>query len=320
VSDTLSQDEVSALLRGLSDGELGAAEMPPPADPVRVYDLTGDERFAGRRFEALDLAQERFVRHLRRTLAGFIGSPPKVEPRRHEFLKFGTFRNRLASSSSLHLFGMAPLRGQGLLAVAPPLAFALIDRVFGGSGRPPATLAAREYSPIETQMLQRVAAGVLADLAEAWAPLHRVSCSLGRCEINPASVAITGPAETVLVLSVHCDVGTEPASLTVALPFAMLEPLRDKLGEPETVSSGPDGEWTEVVTAAVRDAAVTVAAELGAVEISARDLLRLRVGDVLTLPTRADDPLALCVEGVRLLAGLPGVSRGNNAVRVVGRE
>ena len=46
-------------------------------------------------------------------------------------------------------------------------------------------------------------------------------------------------------------------------------------------------------------------------------MLRLKVGDLLTIDTRVDDPLAVCVEGIRLLTGLPGVSRGNNAVRVI---
>ena len=41
------------------------------------------------------------------------------------------------------------------------------------------------------------------------------------------------------------------------------------------------------------------------------------MGDLLTIETRADDPLAVCVEGVRLMTGVAGVSRGNNAVRVI---
>jgi flagellar motor switch protein FliM len=51
--------------------------------------------------------------------------------------------------------------------------------------------------------------------------------------------------------------------------------------------------------------------------VSARDVLRLKVGDLLTIDTRADDPLAICVEGIRVMTGAPGVSRGNNAVRVL---
>jgi flagellar motor switch protein FliM len=57
--------------------------------------------------------------------------------------------------------------------------------------------------------------------------------------------------------------------------------------------------------------------ELGGVDLTARDVLGLKVGVLLSIETRADDPLAVCVEGIRLMTGLPGVSRGNNAVRVI---
>ena len=57
--------------------------------------------------------------------------------------------------------------------------------------------------------------------------------------------------------------------------------------------------------------------ELGVVELTARHILRLKVGDLLTIDARADDPLVVSVEGLRVMTGVPGVSRGNNAVRVI---
>jgi flagellar motor switch protein FliM len=43
------------------------------------------------------------------------------------------------------------------------------------------------------------------------------------------------------------------------------------------------------------------------------------VGDLIAIETRPDDPLGVSVEGIRLLTGVPGVSRGNNAVRVIAK-
>ena len=61
-----------------------------------------------------------------------------------------------------------------------------------------------------------------------------------------------------------------------------------------------------------------MAAELGHHEMSTRDLLELRVGDVLALGARGEDPVALRVENVHVMTGLAGVSRGHNAIRVLG--
>ncbi len=317
MSDTLSQDEVSALLRGLADGDVPAEETAPDDGTARDYDLVGEERIVARRFQALDLVRERLVRRLKLSLAAVVGTPPEVEAKPLEMIKFSTFRNRLETPANLHLFTMNPLRGQALVVVTSNLAYGLVDKVFGGLGRIPTGGARRECSAIEMQTIQRVVTQALADFTEALAPLHPIACGFQRSETNPISIAICAATDQVLVMPFACDLGAGPTMLSIAIPFAMLEPIRAKLGEPEAAERGPDPEWSTALSGAIANTEVTMSVELGSVEITTREVLRLKVGDLLTIDTRADDPLAVCVEGIRLLTGLPGVSRGNNAVRVI---
>lgn len=319
MSDALSKDEVDALLRGVEEGEVAVDGDAGPRSGVRPYDLFAEDRLTGRRFPALDLVHERFVRRLRTSLESVVGVTPTIDIGELDTVRFATFRNRLPAGACLQLFTMAPLRGQGLLAISAPLAFALVDRMFGGPGRMPEAAAGREFSALEQQTLKRVGARVLADLAEAWTPIQRVECALARVEANPAYLAITAPTEVVIALELACDLGGGAAPLVLAVPYATLEPLRDRLGAPQATSaSGSDREWLATVRAAVRQAEVTMSAELGAREISARELLRLRVGDVLPLGARGEDPVTIRVESVRVMTGFAGVSRGHNAVRVLG--
>jgi flagellar motor switch protein FliM len=319
MSETLSQDEVSALLRGLADGDVPAEESASEPGATRDYDLLGEERIVARRFQALDLVRERLVRRLKLSLAGVLGTPPEVEAKPLELIKFATFRNRLEIPANLHLFTMAPLRGQALVVVSSNLAYGLVDKVFGGLGRIPTSGARRECSAIEMQTVQRVVTQALGDFTEALAPLHPMSCVFTRSETNPISVAICAPTDQILLLPFHCDLGSGPTPLTIAIPFAMLEPIRAKLGEPEAVERGPDATWLAALEAAVAATDVTMTVELGTADLTAREILRLKVGDLIAIETRGDDPLAVSVEGIRLLTGVPGVSRGNNAVRVIAK-
>lgn len=319
MSETLSQDEVSALLRGLADGDVPAEETAAAPGTTRDYDLFGEERIVARRFQALDLVRERLVRRLKASLATVLGTPPEVEAKPLEMLKFTTFRNRLETPANLHLFTMAPLRGQALVVVSSNLAYGLVDKVFGGPGRVPTNGARRECSAIEMQTVQRVVTQTLGDFTEALAPLHPITCAFARSETNPISVAICSPTDQVLMLPFQCDLGSGPALLGLAIPFAMLEPIRAKLGEPEAAERGPDTTWLTVLQAAVRDTEVAMSVELGTAELTAREVLKLKVGDLITIETRADDPLGVSIEGIRLMTGVPGVSRGNNAVRVIAK-
>jgi len=169
------------------------------------------------------------------------------------------------------------------------------------------------------QTVQRVVTQTLADFTEALTPLHPISCAFARSETNPISVAICAPSDQVLMLPFQCDLGAGPTALGLAIPFAMLEPIRAKLGEPEAAERDPDATWLAAFSDAVASTDVTMSVELGAIELTARAVLQLKVGDLLTIDARPDDPLAVSVEGIRLLTGVPGVSRGNNAVRVIAK-
>ena len=50
-----------------------------------------------------------------------------------------------------------------------------------------------------------------------------------------------------------------------------------------------------------------------------RQVLNLQVGDVIPLGTGREGPVLLRIEGHPGFTGAPGISGGNNAVRVSGR-
>lgn len=316
MDSTLSQDEVDALLQGMKDGDV-AIEEKPLRDEPRPYNLVGEERAAGRQFPGLELVHDRFVRRLRKSLGALVGSSAAIEITSVEMLRYGRFRNRIEPGASLSLFSMAPLSGNALLVVGPSLMFQLVDRMFGGQGRPPVTIELREYSPIELQVVARVANTMLADLQEAWSLVAELSCAFTRTEVNAAVVSIAATEDMVLALDLQCDLGAGPTKFTFAIPASMLEPLRVKLGESQEGPADTDDSWVQGMREAIEDAEVELAVELGGSNLSARRLLQLDVGDVLNLPTRGEDPVSILVEGRPVMTGLAGTNRGNHAVRIL---
>lgn len=317
MSEHLSQAEVDALLKGMAEGELELPGEQEPAGAVRPYNLVGEEASVGRRFPALFLIHERLARNLRLSFASTFGGSPSVDIRALEMLRFGILRNRLEGGAALNLFTMAPLRGQAMLVIGPSLAFQMVDRLFGGSGLPPEILEPREYSAIELQVLQRIVRRILEDLSEAWSSVLPIRCELVRTETNPHLATLTAVEDMVLRTELECDLGAGTVKLSFAIPYASLEPVRSRLGEPRATMARADGEWVEAMRTAIEQSEVELVAELGCRCMSTREVLALKPGDVIALDARAGEPLGVRVEGQSLLAGVAGVSRGQNAVRVV---
>lgn len=326
MSDILSQDEVDALLQGVSDGAIpvaadGAADA--PRGGVRAIDLTNQERSLRGKLPGLELCVDRFTRILRASLTSFFGQLPSISIGGVELVKFGGFTARLPRPVSLQLFRMIPLRGQGLLAITAPLVGALLQTFFGGNPGRKTAIPQRDFSGIEQRVLERLGARVLRDLGEAWSPVEAIDFTFVRSETNPQFATIVSSQDLVVVLDLRIEVeGCENGVISICLPNASLDPIRSRLqrvraggeDESQTISAS----WSERLRAALVQADVEVTAELGSRRMSLRDVVGLKVGDVITLPTGRDGPVFLTVAGKPRYQGTPGIASGNNAVRVTG--
>jgi flagellar motor switch protein FliM len=96
-----------------------------------------------------------------------------------------------------------------------------------------------------------------------------------------------------------------------------LEPIRQKLTsgfQQEVVET--DNYWTNIMVRHLEETPLNVHCELGKTEITLRQVLNMKIGDVIPLRTESTAELSVDVEGVQRFAGLFGVSRGSRAIQV----
>ncbi len=325
MSEILSQDEVNALLQGVSEGRIPVgADAPAGAEPgVQRIDLTSQERSVRGRLPGLEMVIDRFARASRHSLGSFFGQMPIVTVQGADLVRFGAFLARLPRPVYLHLFKLAPLRGQGILTVTPTVVAALLQVFFGGSPGRRTALPAREYSPIEQRILDRVGARLLADLRDAWRPLEALECTLVRAEANPFFATICAMDDLVLDVDLRVEVeGCDDGVLSLCMPNASLDPLRPRLqtlGRIDDDADAATAAWRERLRATLAGAEVEVSAELGTRTLRLREVLGLKVGDVIALGTGREGPVVLKVEGRPRFLGAPGAIGGHNAVQVTQR-
>ncbi len=319
MTNILSQEEVDALLRGISGGDIETEIVKEPLDPNEAmpYDLTSQDRIIRGRMPTLEMINERFARTFRTSISALLRKVVSFTTLSIEMIKFGDFLKTLPVPTSLHLFKMEPLKGNAIFIVESKVIFTLVDIFFGGTGRDPYRVEGREFSAIETNLIKRVIMGALTDLEKAWQALIDCRMTYQRTETNPQFAQIVPPTDVVVLINYEIEMEFASGSFSLCIPYSLLEPVREKLQagfQSDTLEV--DTVWANRFKENLMASKVDILIELGRADISAKDVVDLQKGDVILLDQFAVDPLKIYVEGMLKFGGFPGVHKGNQAVKV----
>jgi flagellar motor switch protein FliM len=312
--DILSQDEVDALLKGVTgepDEEVGGEETAG----VRPYNIAKQERIVRGRMPGLELINERFARLLRIGLFNFVRRTAEISVGPVRVMKYSEFIRNLVVPTNLNLVHMKPLRGTALFIFDPNLVFLVVDNLFGGDGRFHMRVEGRDFTPTEMRIIQNMLNVVFEEMQKCWHPIYPVEFEYVRSEMNTQFANIATPSEVVVVTTFNIELGSGGGDFHVCLPYAMIEPIRDLLyssmqGERLEV----DERWTKLLTKQIQVAEVNLVANLGEAPVTLGQILNMQVGDVISL----DIPEAIVaeVDGVPVLECKYGVLNGQYALKV----
>jgi flagellar motor switch protein FliM len=264
----------------------------------------------------LDTINLKFSQLFRDTFSSMLQKETNMRLVSTDIVKFDEFRCSLPVPSSLHIFRMESLRGQGLIVIESKLVFAVVDAMFGGTGLWETNVTGRGFSAIETRMAKKVVLGALEDLEKVWSPVHAVSTNYIRAEVDPRFAAIASPTDTVLATLFEIEWGNISGSITICLPYTAIEPIIPKLKTQFQSEKMVDQAWVRRLRTKLLQAEVEMVAELGIADITPRQLFEFEPGDTIMLGNDITNPLSMKVEGIPKFKGFPSVSRGAKAIRV----
>lgn len=312
----LSQDEVDALLAGVTGESTDLNTEAQPQSGVRPYDLASPERVIRHRMQTLELINERFARFLRSTLLSFMRRNADITVGTIKIQKYSDFERNLPVPSNLNMVSLKPLRGVGLFTFDPNLVFLIIDSLFGGHGRYNTRVEGRDFTTTEQRIILRLLTLTLESYCEAWSNVYQLEFEYIRSEMHTKFASISTGNDLVVVTSFNIEFGAQGGNLNVCLPYSMLEPVRDLLIRPlqETSSNAIDQRWTQQLSRQVRSADVELVAEFKKIKTSIAKLMTLRKGDVLAIDI--PEIVTAHVGGVPVMECSYGSSNGRLALRV----
>jgi len=323
----LSQDEIDALLDGVAPEAESAPAWSTRATPsgrgaangvgavTGSFGVANAGRFNNGHLPTLALINERFVDLFDKALFAFTGRAATVRAEVASVVTYSAFIADLTTPSSLNIVRMGPSCGNGLFVFDAGLLYFVIDSLFGGSGSMSATKSGRFFTTTEQRLISRLCEMVFTNYAKAWEPVHPMQFELVRSESETRFVNLTGPDDTVLTYSFVVESGTSTGRFQICMPLDGIDAIRDVMArEVREKTAVSDARWSERLAAQVAAAEIELVANLASVPVTCKELLEMKVGDVIVLDIKPS--IVACADGIPVLRCRYGNADGRYAIRV----
>jgi flagellar motor switch protein FliM len=298
MTDVLSQDEIDALLNAIADdsspqasgGGGGVEEEEPHVETkvrkrVKIYDFKRPDKFSKDQLRTLQMMHETFARSTTSTLSAYLRQISIVHVASVDQLTYDEFIRSIPSPTCLSIINMDPLKGQAVMEIDPTITFTIIDRVFGGAGEP--AKLNREITAIEKTIIEQIMIRILGNLREAWSNVIDLRPRLQHLETNPQFAGIgIAPGDMVVLITLETKIGEVEGMTNFCIPYIVIEPIISKLTAQfwySNISRSITRENFNILKERLSPIMIDIIAQLGSVDLPMRDIIDLRVGDVVKL-------------------------------------
>ncbi len=311
----LSQEEVDALLEGVTGESQKSVEEAVNTEGIRSYNISSQERIVRGRMPTMEVVNERFSRNFRIGLFNFIRRSPEVSVGTVMVQRYSAFLRQLAVPTNFNIVAIRPLRGNGLVVCEPSLVFGIIDTLYGGVGKYQTRIEGRDFSPTEQRVIKRLVDVICGEYRKAWQGVYPLELEYQRSEMQPQFANIATPSEIVVSTAFQLEIGDLSGAIHICMPYAALEPIRDVLySTTQGDSMEVDRRWVDVLTREIQAADVTLVAELARADATVEQLLSMKPGDFIELDR--EPRIRALIEGVPIFECQYGTHNSKYAIRI----
>ena len=313
--DFLSQDEVDALLKGVT----GESDEPEASDGddsgIRSYNLGTLERIVRGRMPTLELINERFARYLRIGLFNYMHRTTEISVGPIRVQKYSEFIRNLVVPTNLNLVAAKPLRGTSLFVLDPNLVFLVVDNMFVGDGRFHTRVEGRDFTPTEQRIIQGLLRTIFQEYSRSWKPVYDMTFEYIRSEMNSQFANIATPSEIVIATTFSLEFGGTAADMHICFPYSMVEPIRDLLySSMQSDQLSTDQRWIVMLRKQLKDAEVEIKAQLANTTLTLNEVLKMQVGDII--PISVPEKIIAHVDNIPLMECYYGQQGGQYALKI----
>ena len=310
----LTQAEIDALLSTGADGGRGRRAS---ADEVVRYNFRRPDRVSKEQVHALQFLHERCARNLSTSLSAYMRTTISLAVSSVEQFSYAEFLGSLTDPTAFYAIGINPLDELGAVEINPSIAFAMLDRMLGGTGE--SAPANRPLSEIEQNVIDAVVKILLTGLADTWKAVTNLSFAIRARETRPQMLQVAAPNEIIVAVVFEVKVGDVRGLINLCMPTNVAEIAGTHFS---TTWQRQRRELTDRERAWLNEnfgrVPLPVVPQIRT-GLNAGSVMGLNLGEVIALPLPADQPLDVYVGGIRKFTGRLATERGRLMVLVENR-
>jgi flagellar motor switch protein FliM len=307
---TLSQQEIDGFFQSAGKGERGASEP-----RIAPFDFRRLDRIPKSQLSVIHFLHEAFVKNLASSLSLYLRSYVSGNLISVEQMPFADFVDSLPSPNCIVYLTMQPYDGHALVEINHSLLAPILDHVLGGNGKIKTDLD-REITDVEEDMLEGLFRIISNDLVEAWKVLVPIKFSVDSLERKPQLSKRIARNEAVVTIAMEIRVGEAAGMINLVIPSITLKMMHEKFDQRWTIRKSETREMEDLIARGLSDKLqFEVDLALLGATVSLKDLLELKVGNLIDLGLNYNGKATVLVNGVPKFTGdLTAVGRKRGLV------
>lgn len=263
----------------------------------KPYDFRRQSTLSRDHVRTMQIVQETFARGFTTVLASQLRSVTQVSITSIEQRSYDEYVRWLPNPTLLTLLNLNPLSGAAIFHVPLEICFTAIETMMGGTGD--GQQPERPLTDLELLLMRGILESALPELRYAFEPVVATEPRIMSQESNPQYAQIAAPTDMVIVVAYEIKIDSTVGVASLCIPFSSLQPHLEALSASSlygNLSSSNRAENLHRLHVHLGETRVQVAAQFRDVEVLARHIVGLQVGDVLPLHHPVDEPLTLVVD------------------------
>lgn len=318
MSQILSQSEVDALLAAVSDGKIEASSGADLQETIKTeyvkFDFTRKRRFVKGDMPTVDLIFSLYAKEVESYMTSQLQQPITVTFVSNEIINYNEYVNRLPVPIGMYLIDIPSALCKGIMSVETQLIYHILNIQFGGRANLN-VVEEKNLTEVELGFTQKIVGGCLGRMEEIWNRFTQIDMKIEKVETDPNYISVFPSDEMILLATWELDFNVVRGNLNVVLSLKAIETLEDTNISMKR-KPNRDSIITKRIQKHLKALDIQLNVQLGQAGFKVRDLMALKVGDVIPIETDKDERLMLSIEGKPKYMGTPGAFKGKKAVKI----